>query len=157
MHQNAEQLLYTTVAGLLMGYVVYETGSVWCSVLIHFFNNFISVFESVLVERINITYVNAIVTAFELLLFLSGVISIVYLAVQKLRKSNDTQSYTDGFYGKDIEELDGDKVQKRLSAGRITRLFFTPTVIIFIVLSGLTVVLYLIMSVIVKAGGSIPL
>ena len=157
MHQNAEQLLYTTVAGLLMGYVVYETGSVWCSVLIHFFNNFISVFESVLVERINITYVNAIVTAFELLLFLSGVISIVYLAVQKLRKSNDTQSYTDGFYGKDIEELDGDKVQKRLPAGRITRLFFTPTVIIFIVLSGLTVVLYLIMSVIVKAGGSIPL
>lgn len=157
MHQNAEQLLYTTVAGLLMGYVVYETGSVWCSVLIHFFNNFISVFETVLAERINVTYVNAVVTVFELLLFLSGIISLVYLIFKKIREKKNAHSYTDGFYAKELDALDGDKVQKRLPAGRVTKLFFTPTVIVFIVLSGATVVLYLILSFINKAGGSIPL
>ena len=157
MHQNAEQLLYTTVAGLMMGYVVYETGSVWCSVLIHFFNNFISVLESVLIERVEMSCVNYVVSIFEGVLFLLGIVSIVYLIVKKLKEKSRLPKISDGFFGKDLESLGGDCVKVRLPAGKITKLFFAPTVIVFIALSGATVILYLILSLIYKAGGSIPL
>ncbi len=43
MHGNAEQTVHQFIIGLVIGYIFIETGNLWVGVLIHFFNNFISV------------------------------------------------------------------------------------------------------------------
>ena len=52
MHANPAQMLYTTVAGLVLGLAVVESGSVWTGVLIHLFNNLISVTNEILWNRL---------------------------------------------------------------------------------------------------------
>ena len=153
MHQNAEQLLYTTVAGILLAWVVYETGSIWCSILIHFFNNFIGVFENALSERVNTVYADSVILIFEGLIFLSGVISIAYLLTKKLKNKENGKIFNGGFYKKNLNASDFDgSVKVALSAGRITRLFFSPTVIVFTTLSVLTMIAYILMSLLHRLG-----
>ncbi len=43
-HQNITQVFYTAVLGALLAYLVLETGSVFPAILVHFMNNFISVY-----------------------------------------------------------------------------------------------------------------
>lgn len=49
MHQTTFQFFYTTVLGVILAVVRIKTGSIWACVLLHFFNNFISVIQSYLV------------------------------------------------------------------------------------------------------------
>lgn len=51
MHGNFAQFFYTFVAGLVLGAVYVETGSIWISTFIHLFNNFYSVIQQVLYEQ----------------------------------------------------------------------------------------------------------
>ena len=46
MHQNPMQLLYATAAGIVFGIVYIETESIWCCIVLHFINNFISVMQT---------------------------------------------------------------------------------------------------------------
>ena len=48
MHQNIGQLFYTFLAGLAMALMYEITGSIWCSVFFHMFNNELSVLREVL-------------------------------------------------------------------------------------------------------------
>lgn len=43
MHGNMVQIPYTVVGGLLLGYLVVATGSLWPSIILHFINNLYSV------------------------------------------------------------------------------------------------------------------
>ena len=52
MHQNAEQLLYATAAGAVLGWIFVRTGSIWPCVLMHFVNNFHSLLQTVLISRV---------------------------------------------------------------------------------------------------------
>ena len=45
MHGNAEQTVHQFIIGLIVGYLFLKTGNLWLSVLVHFFNNFISITE----------------------------------------------------------------------------------------------------------------
>lgn len=45
MHGNAEQTVHQFIIGLVVGYIFLKTGNLWLSILVHFFNNFISVTE----------------------------------------------------------------------------------------------------------------
>lgn len=46
MHQTTFQFFYTTVLGVILAVVRIKTGSIWPCILVHFFNNFISVMQS---------------------------------------------------------------------------------------------------------------
>ena len=46
MHGNAEQTVHQFLIGAIVGYIFYETGNLWLGVIVHFFNNFISVTAS---------------------------------------------------------------------------------------------------------------
>lgn len=46
MHGNPEQTIHQFLIGLVIGYIFISTGNLWIGVLIHFFNNFISVTAS---------------------------------------------------------------------------------------------------------------
>ena len=43
MHGNAEQTVHQFIIGVVVGYIFYQTGNLWLGVIVHFFNNFISV------------------------------------------------------------------------------------------------------------------
>lgn len=43
MHGNAEQTVHQFIIGILVGYLFFKTGNLWLGVIVHFFNNFISV------------------------------------------------------------------------------------------------------------------
>ncbi len=43
LHGNMVQVPYTVVCGLYLGYLTVATGSIWPSIVLHFFNNFFSV------------------------------------------------------------------------------------------------------------------
>lgn len=43
MHGNMTQMPFALIAGLALGYAFIVTGSLWTSVIIHFFNNFVAV------------------------------------------------------------------------------------------------------------------
>lgn len=43
MHGNAEQTVHQFIVGLVVGYLFFATGNLWLGVIVHFFNNFISV------------------------------------------------------------------------------------------------------------------
>lgn len=52
MHANPAQMLYATVAGIVLGLVAIESGSIWAGVLIHLFNNLLSVTDEILWNRL---------------------------------------------------------------------------------------------------------
>lgn len=43
MHGNPEQTVHQFVIGLVVGFMFLKTGNVWLGIIVHFFNNFISV------------------------------------------------------------------------------------------------------------------
>lgn len=51
MHGNFAQFFYTFIAGLVLGAVYVETGSIWISTFVHLFNNFYSVIQQVVYEQ----------------------------------------------------------------------------------------------------------
>jgi len=150
MHQNIEQLLYTTIAGLVLAWVVYETGSIWVSVLIHFFNNFVSVFETAVIDRLYEKPAMIIIYTFEALIFIFGIASVVYLLVKHSKKKRESGNIiSDGIYGKAMNEITRDDMipERPLPAGKVARCFFSPTIIVFMVLSGATMLLNIVFSI----------
>lgn len=51
MHCNFAQFLYTFAAGIVLGLVYVETGSIWTSTFIHLFNNFYSLIQQIIYQR----------------------------------------------------------------------------------------------------------
>ncbi len=151
MHQNAGQLLYATAAGLVLGWVAYETGSIWCGMLMHFLNNFISVAEGALAERLEASVANIVLPMFECLLFAAGVACAVYIIIKHEKEKRTRVGLSEGFFGRSFGEIrdEGDATVK-LPAGQLTRAFFSPTIIVFLVLAGASMVLLLAMSLLTK-------
>lgn len=78
MHQSADQWLYTTAAGVVLAWLVLESGSIWGSVLLHMFNNLFAIIQSILYEQMGPTAILWI-CVLELLVIGGGLLCIVYL------------------------------------------------------------------------------
>ena len=52
MHQSADQLLYTAVAGAVLAYITLESRSVWGAMLLHLLNNALAALQVVLYETL---------------------------------------------------------------------------------------------------------
>lgn len=136
MHMNFSQFFYATAAGIFLGWVACETGSIYCGMLIHFSQNFFSVFQSVLADRLKDPTLSIVYYALLCLVFAAGVPCIIYLAVKysKSLRESRRDRLDDGIYGV-ADDCTGSLA---IPAGRVTKLFFSPTVIVFIVVSVLT-------------------
>lgn len=132
MHQNVGQLLYTFAAGIVLGLVYEYTGSIWNCTILHLFNNFVSVSQNViLAEYGETTQAWALLTAIEVVIYLLGAISIGILVSKHFSKH---QTLEDGVFEKTVPAADSyaeHPVRGRISA----RLFFCPSIIIFVVLA----------------------
>ena len=130
MHQNAAQIFYTFVAGLILGYIYVKTKSIWNCVLLHAVNNFISYVENIVAQHIKdlplaVTYV----TLIELVIFLLGGISIVIL-IQRFFSKKDVQ-LREGFFGRSLPQ-NAEYAQVPLSRARAVKLFKAPSMVIYL-------------------------
>ena len=136
MHQNPSQLFYTFVAGILLGTVYERTGSIWNSTILHVFNNLISVILTVLsVNAPTATHAVLSNAFFECGIYLVGTVAAVVLAVRFFGNRHPLENGVFGTSAPSIHCVPACPVERK----RAVTLFFTPTVIIFIVLVALSV------------------
>lgn len=127
MHQNLAQLLYATVAGLVLGYIYVATRSIWPCVMLHFANNALSVLQGALVERLPEEEAMAIYTVMQVVIYALGILFAVLLFLRHGRRSEeDVQEEVPASEGgAGNEPLDGIPLKRRI------RLFFSPMMIAF--------------------------
>jgi len=150
MHQNVEQILYAFVAGVILGIVYERTQSIWTCILLHVLNNFTSLFSSVLHAKLGETlggYLGMLL--FEAIIFFLGAISLVILIARFFSQKDD---FKDGVFGK--EHLASDHYAAvPVGSKRSVTLFFTPTMISFLVICFLQIALLILMAVLYGTTG----
>lgn len=135
MHQNPLQLFYTVFMGVILGYIYVKTKSIWACMLLHFFNNLLTVLEEFLPI---LTGAEWIATLIDFIVLSVGAICLVALIFKKDRQP---QPDTDGSFGRlydvgiDVEEFKLDMTVKE----KIKK-FFAPTVIIYLVICAFSIV-----------------
>ena len=82
MHGNLIQAVYAFPIGLVMGYFVLRTGSVWAGVIIHFINNAAVVGIEIIDLIASVEVAQSVWTVFLGFSFLSSIIAIVYLKIR---------------------------------------------------------------------------
>jgi membrane protease YdiL (CAAX protease family) len=135
MHANFSQMLYTFVAGILLGLVYEKTGSIWNCIILHVLNNFFALIDEVIYSNLY-AYASVLTTMLEAVICLVGMISLWILIRRFFSKKSDL---AEGFYQKTLPVSD-DYATCPIETGRAVKLFFTPTMIIFIVLSVISTV-----------------
>ena len=148
MHQNAEQTLYTFAAGIVLGVVYEMTGSIWCTTVLHVINNFVSVTETALFYKLeNLIISSLVISIFQMLLIALGVISAAILVSRFFSKKTDLRN---GMFGKTLPVFEG-YASCPIEAARARRLFFTPTMIIFLILCLIQILSLLVLAVVYVA------
>ncbi len=137
MHQNIFQIFYTTMAGIVLGYVYAKTRSYLCVFLIHFVNNFVSVLQTAFSNNLGEPYKSICIVSLTATVLVLGAVSVIVL-VQRERKEKDV--YATGSFGQ-LLRPSSDFVLKDTSSAPAKILFLSPCVMIFTILSVLTCVL----------------
>lgn len=116
MHRNIEQILYATVAGVVLAWIYWRTRSIWVCVLTHFLNNFHSLFQRALLSRAPGEMTDMMLYLIQGVLMFLGVWSgvLLFLDKQKCENENDSAEYV-------------------LPVSSRVRLFFNVPMIIFVV------------------------
>jgi membrane protease YdiL (CAAX protease family) len=140
MHQNVEQLLYTTVAGLVLGYVYVKTESLWPCILMHFVNNFISVLRTALIERLSVESANLAIGVIQATFCVLGIVSAVVL----MRRQRDGRraALAMGCFERELPPHP-DYVGEAIPLRRRVRLFFSAPMIVFFALCAVQMLLTL--------------
>ena len=131
MHQNLFQIIYTTVLGVVIGYVYVKTKSIWCCVLIHFINNGSSVLQEAITLTLEAKVADMIIIVMDIAIVSVGAVSLLFL----IRKRAQKLTYEDiGSFGV-IHEPDIDYEEYCITKGKKLKLLLSPTTIVFAVLS----------------------
>ena len=83
LHGNMVQVPYTVIAGIYFGYVMVATGSLWPSIILHFFNNFYSVMITAFDSNFSMTTANLVTLGTLGLMTVAGI-----FAFNKYRSMN---------------------------------------------------------------------
>lgn len=126
MHQNPFQLLYTTLMGVVIGYVYVKTKSIWACMIIHFANNLITVLEEYLPILTGCDWITA---ALDLVVMIVGAISLIIIVLKKDREPSIEEN---GSFGVVYEQgMDVEEYELGISQGKKVKCFFAVTVIIY--------------------------
>ncbi len=144
MHQNAGQILYTFVAGLFLGLVYERTGSIWTCTILHIINNFASLAQTTLFSGIRDTLVaNTAAVMLEVLIFVVGILCLGILIPTFFFPK---QELKEGVFGR-TPPMSDTYAERPVSSKRMIRLFWSPPMVIFIVLVALQILMLLGMAV----------
>ncbi|MBQ8415598.1 MAG: CPBP family intramembrane metalloprotease [Clostridia bacterium] len=148
MHQNAEQIFYTFVAGVILGIVYERTGSIWSCILLHVCNNFVSVIETAVFSKMGATDAGTLtVLLIECAIFILGIISTGILIK---RFFSQKQCLRDGVFGVEVSSSDGYATYP-VSSSAAVRGFFRPTVIVFLCICVFQILLLIFFSAVMFA------
>jgi membrane protease YdiL (CAAX protease family) len=130
MHGNFHQFLYTTVAGIILGAVYVATDSIWPSTIIHMMNNALSILQIAMYERLDVNYASLLWVLIEAAIMTAGIVSLV--CIVRRRKKEDGEKAS--LFGRPLElETHGFSTNAKLDARDSVKLFFAPTIIVFVV------------------------
>lgn len=79
MHSNFEQIPFAFFVGVALAFVTIKSGSIWLAVLIHAFNNSISVIFAYFLSGLSVFSQNVIYTIFLIVEMLLGIISLLFI------------------------------------------------------------------------------
>lgn len=150
MHQNVMQIFFTFVAGIALALMYELTGSIWCSVFFHLFNNQLSLISEVLHDG---KYGDAAAPYLSLLdgvVFLLGLISLVILIFYYKRKIDAKRPSVQGIYG--VTEPSIGRREQPVGPRGIVKGLLTPGMVIFTALTAVLMLATWIMFMIVNGG-----
>ena len=131
MHQSFSQFLYTAVAGVLMGLLYVESKSIWPSTLVHMLNNMLSFVQMMVYARVaDEMMAGRVVLCINLAVIAVGCVSIAVLAC-KACKEKQSASVGQGLFG----QYSLPEHQLPLSQGVLMRRFFSPTILLYLIIS----------------------
>lgn len=142
MHQNPYQVIYTAVAGIVLGMAYVKTGSIWLPTAMHFINNSYNVTNQVVYANVEPTLANSILMVVQLMAISIGIVALVFYI--KLERKKAARRFDNGFFGKDIE-LDVGYAEKPISDGYAAKGFFRASMILYIVFTVLSMLALLLM------------
>ncbi len=132
MHSNWPQYLYTFCAGIVLGVIYTETGSIWPGMFLHLFNNFSSVIMSAMEGMFDERTYDTVTLLIETVIILAGLAAAAVLIIRS--KGKISADYTAA----------RPTFRARLTSSP-ARLFFSPMIITFIALSLFLATLVLVM------------
>lgn len=147
MHQNPYQILYTTVAGLLLGYAYIKTRSIWCPMIIHFCNNAFSVTEQVIAANCKAEVSAVLLPIMDILMILGGVICFAIYLLIDAKKGRERLLC--GSFGRIIEPSDAYE-EKPITPKCKLRCFFAPGMIVFVVFALISMATTLLLLVLLR-------
>lgn len=137
MHQNIGQIIYTTVAGVILGYIYIRTRSIWGCVMLHFINNLYSVITSLLQSRLDQVTASNVLFLTDIIIIGIGLLALVaFIIVEVVRKKKSKSSlrFSNGSFGEILEPIDSYS-EYNISVWEKIKSFFVPTVTIFVTIS----------------------
>lgn len=139
MHTNAEQIIYTFVAGLFLAWIYERTKNVIFPMIVHFINNGLSALKDIIEVRCSESLADAFSSVSESAILLLGAVSAACLLLI-LRKSGGVFSEYRLKPDENGEEVLPLTAKEKMSG------FFTPPMMMFILYSVLTMVSYIFLS-----------
>lgn len=139
MHTNAEQLIYTFVAGVMLAWIYVETENIILPMLLHFINNGLSAALEIVYARGSVSDYNSFSNDSDLVIWIFSAVSLVAFLVYIARRG---KVFTPTVMKPDEN---GEPVALLSRADRVSG-FFTPMMIIFIAYSIIVMVYYFALS-----------
>ncbi len=144
MHQNLSQLFYTFVCGIIMALMYEWTGSIWCGVFFHLFNNQIAVLSEALVYGAYGETAYYAILVWNAVIVLLGAVSAVILTVYAIRKrrlKRASISADPSIFGASADRTTAPEAWDRpLDARGIRRGLCSPGMLLFILFSVITII-----------------
>lgn len=130
MHQNPMQILYTTLMGIVIGYVYVKTRSIWVCMILHFCNNLVTVLEEYLPAFTKSIW---LIYLLDLIVVLAGAVSVLLLLLHKSKEYNPEKDGSFGVVGE--RGMDVEEMTLELSSKEKIKRFFATTVIVYTAIS----------------------
>lgn len=137
MHQSVDQIFYATAAGLVIGWVYVCTNSIWPCILLHLCNNFRSVAQTGLFNRLPETTANVILYAVEGVLLVAAVVCGVLLFARE-RDARAAIRRSGAFEVRLAP--DAEWAERPVSARARVKLFFNVPMIAFLAICSLEMI-----------------
>ncbi len=138
IHGNHNQILFATLSGFLFGIIYAKSGSLWLCIIIHLFNNLISVAETYTISSLDYYTSKRLCGVIEASVILIGVISVIYLLF--CRKIEKKQVYDTGVYEYEHDSLKDSG--RAFTLKEYVKGLLCPGMIIFIIYVALNEALY---------------
>ncbi len=133
MHQNLGQIFYTFVCGIVLALMYEYTGSIWCSIFFHLFNNELAVVTEVLYYSVLGDSGYPLLELWDIFIFALGLVAVFILFVHTYTRKKRKAQVTSGYFGQATTTTED--CDRPLTVGFAARAALTPGVITFCVLS----------------------